>query len=150
MESTWESRDLPVLEAIVQLLDETGDSVEGEQIVKRTGFDSQTVALAVKALQGEDPPFFDARVIRRAAFRPLEVVSVSNLTGHARRTVGAWPTPENVIARLAAALEEVAATENDPVRRSKLKDAAAVVGGITGQAAAGFMSGYLLHNVGMS
>lgn len=149
MDSTWESRDLPVLEAIVQLFDQTGEFVTGDQIAQHTGFDQQTVTLAVQALDGEDPRLLEARVIRPGGGEPLQVISVYNITGHARRMVGAWPTPENLIARLVAALEAVAATENDTVKRRKLKEAAATVGSIAGQAAASVLAGAILYNAGI-
>jgi len=54
----WETRDLPVLRAIVGLSDEGMDYIEATEIAKRTGFDDDTVQNALWALAGEHPPFF--------------------------------------------------------------------------------------------
>jgi len=53
-----------------------------------------------------------------------ETFSVSNPTGHARRTVGTWPTPDLWADRLIAALTEAAENETDPDKKSKLRKAA--------------------------
>src|ERR1035441_4031126 len=52
MEETWTSRDLPVLDAVVQLLDESpGGLLLGQQVVERTGMDPVDVERAVWALR---------------------------------------------------------------------------------------------------
>jgi hypothetical protein len=52
VESTWESRDLPVLEAIVRFFEEELDGVypSAQTFADRLGMDPQQVAKAVTAL----------------------------------------------------------------------------------------------------
>jgi hypothetical protein len=53
---------------------------------------------------------------------------VGEPTGHARRAVGAWPTPESIAARLISALDEAADREPDPERKGWLRKTAAYLG----------------------
>ena len=59
MNSTWDARDFRVLEAIVQIAEDTGrDSVRAAQIADRTGLSDENVQAALRALSSEEPPFF--------------------------------------------------------------------------------------------
>ncbi len=49
---------------------------------------------------------------------------VTEVTADARRAVGQWPTPENVVASLAAAFSTAAEQEPDHERRGKLRSVA--------------------------
>jgi hypothetical protein len=53
---------------------------------------------------------------------------VGEPTGHARRAVGAWPTPESIADRLIGPLDEAADREPDPERKGWLRKAAAYLG----------------------
>ena len=58
MESTWESRDLPVLTHIVEFYDEHGHSPDPPYIADACGFDdNKIVQRALRALEHEEPPF---------------------------------------------------------------------------------------------
>jgi hypothetical protein len=52
MEDTWVSRDLPVLETVVKLVDEGSFAVTVADIADRTGLDTKTVDRALDALSG--------------------------------------------------------------------------------------------------
>lgn len=104
VEDTWWSRDLPVLDAAVKLLEGKAMAEVGD-IARETGFDAEDVARALNAMQG---------------------VYIGKLQGMA---VGQWPTPENVVERLAEAFGEAAGQEHDPERRSKLRAVAGFLGG---------------------
>lgn len=52
VESTWENRDLPVLDAIVRLLDQGSFSVSVRDVASETGFAPETVDRAIAALEG--------------------------------------------------------------------------------------------------
>ena len=43
MADTWESRDLPVLKAAVEIYEESGRRLRPSAIEKATGFDKETV-----------------------------------------------------------------------------------------------------------
>jgi hypothetical protein len=123
MESTWETRDLPVLDAIVRYFDEhDGPEVpDVETFAKLTGMDPGQVARAVRALS---PRFLNTQ----ATFGGLMHVAIIGVTDEAREKVGQWPTPEAVADRIVAALLEAADREPDERRRTKLRAAAETLG----------------------
>ena len=53
MEDTWVSRDLPVLDAVVRLLDEGYYAVTVADAAGQTGLDTKDVDLALEALKGQ-------------------------------------------------------------------------------------------------
>lgn len=121
MEDTWSLRDLPVLEAIVQAHELTGRAVTPHEIASHAGIDEATVHTALKALAGENPPFFTNVKTRASGHVSL----IGPPTGHARRAVGAWPTAEVIAERLVEALGEAADREPDEERKSFLRKTAA-------------------------
>ena len=66
MEETWTSRDLPVLTAIVEVFERTGRVMRPNEIVEQSGLDADQVETALRALEGEDPPFI-TKLERRAS-----------------------------------------------------------------------------------
>ncbi|GAA1691942.1 hypothetical protein GCM10009745_41660 [Kribbella yunnanensis] len=126
MESTWESRDLPVLEAIVRLYEETGTLMSPSRIGVTAGVPESDVQKALRALQHNDPPY----ITKLSKQGNGDVYLVGAPTGHARRTVGAWPTPDALADRIIAALNEAADNEPDEVKKGKLRRAAEAVAGV--------------------
>lgn len=129
MDSTWETRDLLVLRAVVQIEDETGERVEAGQIAEATGFEAADVQRALGALGREQPPFF--RVVDDSDMSGTHYAGAENCTGHARRTVGAWPTPDGLADSIVAALQDAAdnaPTEEERGRARKILDGVGGVG----------------------
>lgn len=124
MDETWTSRDLPVLTAIVEVFERTGRVMSPNEIVEQSGLRADQVEAALRALEGEDPPFI-TKLERRASGG---ISLVGKPTGHARRAVGAWPTPESIADRLISALDEAADREPDPERQGWLRKTAAYLG----------------------
>lgn len=124
MEDTWTTRDLPVLRAIVEIYEETGEAVRPSRIVEYTDLDKDTVQAALRALHSEEPPFVTTMRRRGAG----GYILVGSPTGHARRAVGAWPTAESIADNLIHALDEAAARESNEERRGFLGKAAAYLG----------------------
>jgi hypothetical protein len=127
MEQTWNSRDLPVLDAVVSLFDESpGDLLLGEAVVERTGMDRGAVGSALYALS---PDY--VRLGRKLAEEDssIDLQVIDGVTAEARRSVGQWPTGESLIKQLIAGLDEAAEQEMDPERRSRLRDVARGLGG---------------------
>ena len=123
MESTWEPRDLPVLDAIVRYFDEQ-DSAEipdAGTFARITGMDPGQVGRAVRALS---PRF----VKTGPGLGGLTEVPIMGVTDEARQAVGQWPTPEAVADRIVAALQEAAEREPDQGKRTKLRAAAETLG----------------------
>jgi hypothetical protein len=124
MESTWEQRDLPVLEAIVRYFDEEDSAVipDVATFAEITGMDPGQVGRAVRALS--------PRFIKTApGLGSLTEVGIMGVTDEARQAVGQWPTPESVVERIVAALVEAADREPDQGKRTKLRAAADALGG---------------------
>ncbi|MET9318314.1 hypothetical protein ABZX12_41420 [Kribbella sp. NPDC003505] len=135
MESTWEGRDLPVLEKIVDYYDQYGESPQPSDLAYMLGWYEQVddpddavedVERALRALEHEQPPFITD--LQKTASG--EVVGIGAPTGHARRTVGAWPTPDILADRIIVALNEAADNEPDEVKKGKLRRAAEAVAGV--------------------
>ena len=127
MESTWLSRDLPVLTAVVELYEErfpSTSSLGRLEVAERTGLAHDDVDRAIVALVEAGylawvPNRGDDRV---ASWR------ITGISGSARRLVGQWPSAEELVREIVAALNVAAESEPDEAMRSKLK---AVAGGIS-------------------
>lgn len=145
---TWETRDLPVLCALVAAFDEGVPPPIGvQELVGRTGLDADTVQAALWALAGEQPSFFEYRDASTFDGRDLMVELV---TGHARRTVGTWPTAEVWADRLVHALIQAAEEEPDEARRGKLRRAADVLGGLGRDVLIDVISAVVTRGTGLS
>jgi len=120
MESTWETRELPVLEAASRYFDDhpmqPGPTVA--DIAQRTRLEEWDVFRAVQALS---PTHLELKLYG-AGGRPGPH-RILRVTDQARRAVGQWPTPEAVVERIARALIEAADREPDERKRSRLRTA---------------------------
>jgi len=147
VESTWENRDLPVLRAVVTVYDETTRPVSVAELSAATGLEAVAVGRALIALSDEDPPFFVP--VDGSTLAGRQIDAASQPTGYARRTVGAWPTPEALTDRIVAVLNQAAEDETDEANKSKLKTAAIVVGGVARDLVIGVASGAIANSAGM-
>ncbi len=118
MEDTWVSRDLPVLDATVALLEDT-PMVTDAAITERTGFDLTDVRRALEAL--------DSAYVHRG--RDMSGFFVAAVTADARRAVGQWPTGESLVSQLVDGLAAAAEQEADPERKGRLRQAVTLLGG---------------------
>jgi hypothetical protein len=135
-EDTWTTRDLPVLRAVVDIYDRTRDAIDPDDIEAAVGLDKDTVQRALRALNTE-PYFLDVTQIHSG-----EIWAVGAPTGHALRVAGAWPSPENLLERLIAALQDAAKDEmRTPEERGKFKQAAGWLGSFASQVAIGALGG---------
>ncbi|HUY51689.1 MAG TPA: hypothetical protein VMV92_39310 [Streptosporangiaceae bacterium] len=119
MEDTWFSRDLPVLDAAVKLF-QSKDFVEVRDLAGATGFEIDDVAQALP----------DMRYVYVSEIQTMGEKAdwpIGDVTPDARRAVGQWPTPENVVARLAEEFSAAAEQEPDPEQRSRLRAVASVL-----------------------
>jgi hypothetical protein len=135
-DDTWTGRDLPVLKAAVELYDKTGH-VRADAIERAVGFDPETVQQAIRALYTE--PYFQPSDATSWGGRRI---LLGDPTNDAYRVAGKWPTPENLLERLVAALE--AASNDDDIpepERSKAKQAALWLGDALSKIAIGALGG---------
>lgn len=140
MESTWEPRDLPVLDAVVRYFDEhpQGVMLRCEEVANLAGRDATDVYRALKTLE---PTY-----VRLAP--GLGSPSVRGVTDQARRMVGQWPSPEVWVDRLVQALREAAEREPDPERQGRLRAMAEGLGGFARDVAVGVLSGGITQSMG--
>lgn len=118
MRQTWMERDLPVLDAAVAML-EDDPMVTDAAITGRTGFDLAAVRRALEALDGAYVHLG----------RDMSGLFVDAATADARRAVGQWPTGESLVSQLAEGLAAAAEKEADPERKTRLRQAAGLLGG---------------------
>lgn len=103
---------------MVRLCDEKEwGSVEPHEIAAHLAMETDTVKRALWKLAKEQPPLFEYSGL--STFGGRDLGNIRNPTGHAQRTVGAWPTPDNLAERIARAFHEAADKESDPDKRSK-------------------------------
>jgi hypothetical protein len=119
---TWATRELPVLDATVSLLEESY-MVTVSDIAARTQLDVPSVARALEAL---DPVYVDFRKTTTGGDPTFWYVL--KVTPQARRAVGQWPTPDSFVTRLAEELSAAAAAEDDVERKGLLSYAARLIG----------------------
>lgn len=90
------NRDLPVLQAAVQLSDASDMPVSASTIAGTVGFDEETTQRALRALYRKPyfgPPHVGDDVIQ----------FIGPPTDEALRVAGQWPSPENLVERLIVA-----------------------------------------------
>lgn len=141
---TWETRDFPVLQAIVDLTEVGAGLIRPTQIAKHLDMDETAVQRALAALADEQPPFF-SYADERSLSGPREIDAIHSPTGHARRAVGSWPTAERLAKQIIAGLEEAAKAEPDEEKKARLKQTALfltnsgwnVILGVAGNAVSG-------------
>jgi hypothetical protein len=119
---TWTTRDLPVLDATVGMLEQSF-MVTVTDIAAKTGFEPEAVAAALEAL---DPDYVDFR--KTTTGGDPRFWYVYKATPAARRVVGQWPTAESLAGRLADELTAAAAAEQDAERKGLLTYAARLIG----------------------
>ncbi len=87
-------------------------------IATSCGIDPRQAEVAFDALEE------DGYLVIRGRASGVLNGNVTQVTGKARREVGAWPTAEGVIDQLVVALTAAADAETEPERKSRLREAA--------------------------
>jgi len=126
LDDTWFSRDMPVLEGAVALLEDSRPPVSDSDIAARTGIDRRDVMKALEALE-ED--FLEVGWDDRGNLRVSG--AVASCTSAARRATGKWPSAESLAERAIAVVDERIANATDDGERSrwvKLRDGLAGAG----------------------
>jgi hypothetical protein len=137
-EDTWIDRDLPVLRAVVDMYEETGRYLtSASDIEAATGQDIDGVQRALRRLNGQ-PSFFEKVTEASGGM----IIMVGPPTRDALQVAGAWPSPQQLLDRLVAALESAANDDKrEPAERNKFKQAAAYLGSFASQVAIGALGG---------
>ena len=146
MESTWEPRDLLVLDVVVRHYDEhpqgQGVMLTCPQVASLVGLDPTDVYRALKVLE---PSYVR---LAEGWGRGPGGCSIQGVTDQARRAVGQWPSAEVWVDRLVQALREAAEREPDPERRGRLRAMAEGLGGFARDVAVGVLSGGITQSMG--
>jgi len=145
MEDTWVSRDLPVHDAVVRLLENGAFRVSVADVVGETSFDPKAVDRALTALDG---PYVTDYTQFATGGIP-DNWYVTGVTADARRMVGQWPTAESLAASLAEAFSRAADEEKDPKRKSRLRQLASFLGETGKDLAAEVIAKVITRQTGM-
>ncbi|MFI6534201.1 hypothetical protein ACIBHY_17200 [Nonomuraea sp. NPDC050547] len=122
MTNIWYERDLPVLQAIVLLKDESpGQPISRERVVEATAMDPDTVRRALYSLMDEPYLETDGSLNDNHEY-------VKKVLGNGKRAAEFWPTPDNVAELLRDALLQAADREPDEEKRGKLRALGAWLG----------------------
>lgn len=141
MQDTWFSRDLPVLEAALHLLDEVpGELPEGHDIAAAVSLSLDDVGRALTALDGE---FLD---VRRAC-GGIGSWFVAGATAQARRASSQWPTMDVLIERLAEGISHAAEVEADPDRKARLRAVGRELAGMARDVAVSVLSAVIGQHI---
>jgi hypothetical protein len=125
VEETWASRDLPVLKAAVRTFEELAPEQvpEGADIAEAAGFDIADVTKALIALDGD---YLDVGKVAGDG----GAWYIRRVHSKARRAIGTWPDPQQVVDEMITAVDAAAEDASDPETKSRLKQAAGVLGGV--------------------
>jgi len=143
MEDTWASRELPVLDAVVRMLEDKPEVSMGD-IASDTGLEPDAIGRALLALEG---PYISD--IGKSWGFPPSNWRVMAVTPDARRAIGQWPTPESLVDRLAEAFGTAAESERDPEKKSRLRQMASVLGTTGRDVATEVISKVIVHSAHM-
>jgi hypothetical protein len=146
MEDTWASRDLPVLDAVVRLLEDKHE-VRLNDLVTAAGLEAGMIVRALNALEG---PYI-AKLVKPWGASPDRPGNwlVHGITPAARQAVGQWPTPESLVDQLAAAFAAAADAEPDPGRRGRLRQVAGFLGTTGRDVATEVVSKVIMRSLGV-
>lgn len=121
---TWFSRDLPVLEAVVELLDNELIAIDPTRLAGPTGLDQQNITRALVALDG---PYVEMTWLNVAG----GIGRIQGVTPAARQATGQWPTGESLADSVLETLDariDAAPTPEERSRWVKLRDGVAGAG----------------------
>ena len=132
---SWFIRDLPVLRAVVRLVDspEHGGAPYLGQVVPASGLPRPQVVAAVRGL-------VDTGYVAALTNVAGDVVRITGVSGEARRVTGAWPTPQSEWERLGEQLAARAANAATDVERERWQALAAAATAVGDDAGALLMS----------
>jgi hypothetical protein len=128
LESTWASRDLPILRAALRRLDDGEDLPDLEEIRQELGLSGDQLRAGIRALQSADPPYIEV-ALSGGWSEARASGSVEGVSERARRELGTWPSAESLVDALAAAFARAAEAEEEPEERRRLRAAAEGLGG---------------------
>jgi hypothetical protein len=128
LESTWASRELPILRAALRRLDAGADYADLEEIRQEVGLSGEQLLAGLRALESADPPYLEFEMAMGWSEEQASG-SVDAVSERARRELGTWPSAESLVEALAAAYAQAAEAEQEPEEKRRLR---AVADGLRG------------------
>lgn len=124
----WTARDLPVLRAAAELLDErAGRMTDYRQVAGRAGMEPDDV---LRALVNLDQRYVDAN-LQRAMGGQIVLAAVRAITAEGLEATGRWPSADVALERLVAALDaEIDSAPVDSPKAGRLRAARDAVIGV--------------------
>lgn len=138
LESTWTTRELPILRVALRRLDAGEMFPNLEEIRAEVGLDVTQMRAGLRALEHALPPYIEVAYTMAGPDRVGG--HVADVSERARRELGTWPSAETVVDRLATALAEAADAEDEPERKGKLRTARDVLAGMAREVAVAVIS----------
>jgi hypothetical protein len=111
-----------------------------EEMRQELGLTVADLERGLNAPAEADPPYIELQLAGGWSNERAGGGWVDGVTERARRELGAWPSPDTLVDQLAAALSEAADEESEPERKSRLRQAADVVGGMARDVAVAVIS----------
>lgn len=145
MENTWVERDLPVLNALVQQLDDAAGASfpELRDLTDQTGLDISEITKAALALDSA------GYIELSRSVGPTGSWYVKTVSKEARQAVGQWPTAEQLLDTLVQRLGEAADEESDPEQQSRLREAASTASGVARNVFVDVLSSVIAKSMGV-
>lgn len=140
---TWAERELPLLRETVRRIDSGDEFPDLQPIASACGIDLKQADIAFAALAEDGYLRLDGEGMG------LLNGYVRQVSGKARREVGAWPTAEGVVDQFVAALTAAADLEPELERRSRLREAAETLGSTGYRVAVDVATKWVEHKAGV-
>jgi predicted ArsR family transcriptional regulator len=115
---TWATRELPILRAALRHADVSDQPISIPELQAEVGLDDTQMRVALRAL--DDAGYLEVGFTGGGGCNG----QVWGVDERARRELGTWPSADNLVAELAAALREASEVSSEPEQSGKLRAAA--------------------------
>jgi len=139
LEMTWATRELPILRAALVRLERGDDYADLDEIREELGLAPPAIKQAVEGLATATPPYIDAE-LHNGWDGVHSPGTIDTVLERGRRELGTWPTAENIVSDIAAALRSAADDATEPEQRSRLQAVATALGGFARDVAVGVVA----------
>jgi hypothetical protein len=142
VESTWATRDPPILVAAYRRVEAREPQSVGqlEEMRQELGLSVGELEAGLEALESADPPYIETVIAGGWTKDKAGGGFITGVSERTRRELGAWPSADTFVEQLAAALSRAADEEPEPERKSRLREAAEVLGGMAREIAVNVIS----------
>lgn len=136
---TWTTRELPVLREALKRKDSGDMFVDLEGLRAHLEMTGDQMYAAMDSLSHATPPYIDV-TLTMGWSEGRASGHIDRVYERARRELGTWPTADNLVAEIAAALSRAADETTEPEERSRLRAAAEALSGFARDVAVAVVS----------